>query len=518
MDQSNPYDELLYTGYPFAQSHPDRLATLALLFGMRPSAVESCRVLELGCGDGANLIPIAFGLPESRCVGIDLSTLATAKAKAMSDALDLRNLDIQRMSLLDISSDFGQFDYIIAHGLYSWVEPVVQDKILSICKTHLAPQGVAYVSYNTYPGGYLRRMIREMMLFHVRGIADPVERVGQARGLIKFLAESLPKSDDYAVFLEKELDRTSAREDCAIFHDELSEINSPVYFREFIERAAQHSLQYLTEAHLLDSQINLFHPDAAAALEKEGVGLIAQEQYLDFLKCRRFRQTLLCHDQVSLDRSLKPELVMQMYVASSARPVSARPIIASANANEEFRAANGVVMATPDPLAKAAMTLLGEVWPQSISFDQLLSKARRMLAGVDGGVSPESANQENTELCEFLLKNYRVDVVELHAHQPKFEILASERPVVSPLARLQARQETTITSLRHTSVELKDSLVRQLLLLLDGTRDRTALLRELAEVTAMESDRLQGEGALHVTLDRLEQKLSELGRLALVVA
>lgn len=517
MVPANPYDELSYTGYPFPQSHPDRLATLALLFGMKPAPVENCRILELGCGDGANLIPMAFGLPGIRCVGIDLSSRATVKAKAMGDALGLRNLDIRLMSLLDVPPDFGQFDYIIAHGIYSWVEPAVQEKILSICKTHLSYNGIAYVSYNTYPGGYLRRMIREMMGFHVRDIADPLERVAQARGLIKFLSESLPKADHYASFLEKELERTSAREDCAIFHDELSEINTPLYFHEFVMRAAKHGLQYLSEAHLLDSQISLFHPQAAAELEKAGVGIIAQEQYFDFIKCRRFRQTLLCHDQVSLDRTLRPDAVINMHIASSARPISARPDLTSPDRSEEFRAANGVVMATRSPLAKAAVVLLGEVWPQSHPCVQLLNKARD-LAGMSQGAPSETTSGEMAELCEFLVKNYRVDVVELHAHQAKFEVVASERPVVSPLARLQALQDGTVTNLRHTSVAIGDRLVRQLLLLLDGSRDRAGLLAGLRTGCPDKTSGIGGELSSEISSDRLEQKLSELGRLALLVA
>ncbi|MBI4523611.1 MAG: methyltransferase regulatory domain-containing protein [Deltaproteobacteria bacterium] len=517
MGKPNPYDELLYTGYPFAQSHPDRLATLAMLFGMKPAPVESCGILELGCGDGANLIPMAFGLPGSRLVGIDSAARSIAKGKAMADALGLRNISLHQLNVLEISPEFGQFDYIIAHGLYSWVPPAVQDKILSVCKMNLAPQGVAYVSYNTYPGGHLRQMIREMMLFHVRGMTDPLERIGQARGLVKFLSESQPQSDEYALLLQKELDRTLAREDHAIYHDDLAEINRPVYFREFIEHAARHGLQYLTEAHLLESQTSVFPPQVAEVLKQEGVSIIAQEQYLDFIKCRRFRQTLLCHDRIGLDRSFNAEPVRHFYIASSARPVSTKPNVASSSAVEEFRASNGAVMSTSDPLAKAAMLFLGELWPQSCRLDQLLLKAR-VLLGPGASQHEERPEREIAALCEFFLKNYRVDVVELHAHQPSFKAVASECPAVSPLARLQARHDTIVTNLRHMTVELTDSLGRNLLLLLDGTRNRATLLRELVAMMESEKTGMRGEETFDLSFDRLEQKLSELARLALLVA
>ena len=85
-----PYDELPYPGSAFAQTHPDRLATLATLFGMTPAPVERCRVLELGCGDGGNLIPMAFALPESRFTGVDLATTAIARGQQLIDQVRAR--------------------------------------------------------------------------------------------------------------------------------------------------------------------------------------------------------------------------------------------------------------------------------------------------------------------------------------------------------------------------------------------------------------------------------------------
>src|SRR6476661_8295153 len=122
-----PYDELPYPGSAFAQTHPDRLATLATLFGMTPAPVERCRVLELGCGDGGNLIPMAFGLPESRFTGVDLATTAIARGQQLIDQVGLANIRIQNADLMDLDSGFGEYDYIIAHGLYSWVPPQVRE-------------------------------------------------------------------------------------------------------------------------------------------------------------------------------------------------------------------------------------------------------------------------------------------------------------------------------------------------------------------------------------------------------
>src|SRR4051812_40291126 len=89
------YDRVPYPGYIQACAHPDRLAVAALLCGMRPADVERCRVLELGCGDGVNLFPIAHTLPDSRVVGVDLAPSAVERGRAAAQMLGLRNLSLR---------------------------------------------------------------------------------------------------------------------------------------------------------------------------------------------------------------------------------------------------------------------------------------------------------------------------------------------------------------------------------------------------------------------------------------
>jgi cyclopropane fatty-acyl-phospholipid synthase-like methyltransferase len=147
------YDEVPYESHPFPQTHPDRLATIATLLGLRPPPVQRCRVLELGCAAGGNLIPMALGLPQSSFVGIDLSAVEVAEGQQLIAQLGLKNVQLRHLSILDAGPDLGRFDYILCHGVYSWVPTAVQDKILDVCKHNLSPHGVAYVSYNTLPVG-----------------------------------------------------------------------------------------------------------------------------------------------------------------------------------------------------------------------------------------------------------------------------------------------------------------------------------------------------------------------------
>src|SRR3954453_8985335 len=146
----NLYDLVTYRTIPRRQTHPDRLAAIAQLFGMRPAPVAGCRVLEIGCGNAANLIPMAYHFPNSRFTGIDLAAVPIAEAVAVAAELELFNIDLRAGNLCDLGAADGEFDYIFAHGLYSWIPFDVRDRLMAVCGERLAPQGVAFVSYNVY--------------------------------------------------------------------------------------------------------------------------------------------------------------------------------------------------------------------------------------------------------------------------------------------------------------------------------------------------------------------------------
>jgi methyltransferase-like protein len=469
------YDDVAYPSYTHAQTHPDQLATKAMLFGMTPAPVERCRVLELGCGDGTNLASMALGLPQSEFVGIDLAASAIAQGQEMVRGVGLKNLSLRAGSILDLGADFGQFDYIIAHGLYSWVPEAVREKILAICQTNLAPQGVAYISYNAKPGGHIKQMFREMMLFHTKGFADPKERVHQAIALVKFLAESQTKVESYRRLLQDELEQLLLRNENNIFHDELGEVNDAFFFRDFCEDARRHGLQYLAEGDYVQMRDHDYPAPVREALRQLGRNRVAREQYLDFLSGRRFRQTLLCRAELPLRFGCSPDMVARFHVACMARPVSPKPDLAS-DAPEKFAGDKDANLEVSVPLAKAALVQLAEIWPRTLPFTELLAQARARL-----GRPPASGltDPEALAVFEMFLEIYAPGLAMLHVSPPRFAPSVSERLLASPLARWLARTTGHLPNLCHAPVTLEHSSGRHLLTLLDGTRDRAALAREM---------------------------------------
>lgn len=480
------YDEIPYPAAAYQQSHPARLETLAKLFGLTPPDIHHCGVLELGCADGSNLVPIACALPESTFVGIDLSQRQIKDGQEIISALGLSNIELLHRDIRSVDGGFGSFDYVIVHGIYSWVTTEVQEKILSICREQLRENGVAYVSYNTYPGWRMRGMLRDMMLYHSRKFDDPKMQINQARALIQWLGESVKSEDNpYGVLLKTELENMQHWKDTYFRHDSLEEINEPVYFHQFIEHAERHGMQYLAEAEFTSMLASNYTSGIDDTLNRLGRDIIEMEQYMDFLRNRMFRQTLLCHERIKLSRSLGPWSVKGFHVGASLRPVNAALDFTSHQV-ETFHGPRDLTISSSQPVVKAGLICLAELWPETILFSELVSsKARLFLEAKDAAATQEftDAESDSRVLGGALLTCYSKGLCELHVHPGSFVLSSGERPCACPLVRLQASRGNAVTNRRHERVML-DSFGQHLLPLLEGKRDRNSLVETLVELVA----------------------------------
>jgi hypothetical protein len=315
------------------------------------------------------------------------------------------------------------------------------------------------------PGGHLREITRQMLRWHLRDVPDPDERIAQARALLEAVVAAGRDGDDLRQRLAWQAGWALEQTDAALYHDELAEHHEAVLFTDFAAHAARHGLSFLAEA-------DVFEMDAGVLPEElAGAGALAREQYLDFFKGRMFRQTLLCHADAER-REPGPEVVRGMLAATAARPTGE-----VGPGRVEFRGPRGATLTTDDEAVKRALVRLGDAWPDAVPVAEL----------------------EGDAVVEILRRAYAANLVQLHVWAPELATSPSERPVASALARLQAAEGTRVTTLRHTSVEVPDELGRRLIGLLDGTRDRAALLGELGRPA-----------------DELERSLEGLARIALL--
>lgn len=481
----NDYDNIPYTKNIYKQTQPDNLATIATLFGMQPPPVATCRVLELGCASGINLLAMAQAIPQGEFVGIDLSAHQIQEGQTYIQQLGLPNISLKQLDIMAIDANWGQFDYIIAHGVYSWVSPTVRAKILQVCHQHLHPQGVAYVSYNVYPGWHMDAMLRKMVLYHVQSVKELPAKLAAATALIRFLITSIEtKYDTYSLTLKKELTRIEQLEENYFFHEYLEKYNEAVFFHEFIEHANHYGLQYLADTKTLFTAIAAFIPQT----EIPSLSLIEKEQYFDFLHNNSFRETLLCHQAVMLNRSLVADKISDFYIAAPLKLTNSQLLnnsLATWEATaklesdllEQFETLNGrMVLSISSSLLKVICWYLGEIWPRSILFEDLLQQVYGLLMKIDSHryqpiLSPPQIQEVKTLLLEFYLK----DIVELSSYPPQFTLKISARPLASPIARLQSQQHNQVTNLRYEVFKL-NLATRAILKHLDGAHDYDCLI------------------------------------------
>lgn len=347
----NPYNQVPYVSAPFPQAHIHRLASHAILNGVTPPDVRSCRVLELGCNDGTHLIPMAVAYPESQFVGVDLAETPIARATELAGELGLENISFRVADVQQLSGQPGECDYLIAHGLYSWVDASAQEKLIELCGRLLAPHGVAYVSYNCYPAWHIREMTRNIARIHTEGMVDPVEIRTRAIALLAGIYRSQSDREPYRDTVRAEMDRLITKDPVLCFHDDFGPVNSPIYFREFMRRASLQGLQFLSEAEPSDMQSSDFPPDTREALGSiEGV--IEREQFYDFLTLRGFRRTLLCRDDLILTRTADAAAMRKLHYAASIQ--SPESLDVSTEEPAEFATSAGSTITVTQPFVKAS--------------------------------------------------------------------------------------------------------------------------------------------------------------------
>jgi methyltransferase-like protein len=273
-----------------------------------------------------------------------------------------------------------------------------------------------------------------------------------------------------------------------------------------MEHAHRHELQYLGEADFSEMHARDLTPPAIEVLNKISNNILLREQYLDFMRGRAFRKTLLCHKAVPLDRSGKSVSVRSYYVSSEARPKSTAPDF-SLGAEETFATSNGTELTTADPLARALLWYLIESQPGRVAFEKLVteveSRARQGL-----GFVPKPDQDLASDLADFIWEIYSVGLIELHVFIPPFMTQVNEKPVASPLARLEARDGDIVSTLHHRSLRLGDALQRGLIMLMDGTRDHDALRKDLLELFASGALMLVEEDKPVSDLQMIEKRIA----------
>ena len=483
----NPYDRLAYDSLCIPETHPERLAVLAQIMGIPAADPACCRVLELGAASGGNLIPMAARLPGSTFLGVDLSATQVAAGERLVTDLGLSNLRLRQADILDLAPDLDGFDYVIAHGVYSWVPSEVRARILAIARRVLRPAGICYLSWNVLPGWRLRGMLRDILGDACRARDDLPGRIAAARAALSRLDRGLADlPGEAARYLREEVRALGEAPDSYLVFEFLAVDNHPMLFRDFAAECDRAGLRYLC-----DSALHTGFPaslgdgaDAALADIEDGVEL---EQWLDFLSNRRFRQSLLIRDDLPPEEGISLERFAGLAFSADLRPPPRlqlrmpRPVV--------FERPDGEAVTLTHPLTKAAVAMLAARYPAAEGLAGLFPEARRQVIAAGAPTLAEEADDLVSELFGLFAR----DAIRAHLSPRDPPTRPAGPPRASALARaLVEAGRTQVPTLDHANLEL-DPLAMRLVTLMDGTRGLSDLTTALGEPTSSPPEKASGK-------------------------
>lgn len=498
-----------YRSGVFPLNRPDRIGAVAALHGVAVKEIEKCRVLELGCGDGLTLLSIAHSMPSSECVGVDLLPERIDEANSYAKEIGLENVSFRALDLMDLApDDFGQFDFIIAHGLYSWVPEAVSERLLLIYREFLKPRGLGLISYNTFPGWHLRNLVRDSMLFGSDPMMEPAARADSALEFVDLLSRSISNGTPYQTVLAKEAVEAAKKERPVLFYDEMAEVNHPCLFQTFVSRLEKAGLRYVAE---IEPRLPRGLPlEAEKKLEALEYDAIRREQFIDFLLCTRFRNSIVCRAENETSANTLPDALEDLFLTCSATP----PTDASlANGAEvAFTLADGSAFSTNHAMTKSMLGFLNRRRPGRVSFSEI----RSHLALEFPELGNAEFEEELSQTKQFAAELFRSNILEAGCFQPAMAEAISDRPCAFEFARWQAeRGWNYVTNVYGKSFQLENDLIRALIVCLDGSNAVVEIPENivgLIQVSKQDQDRLQG-----MLPGLIDQGLEQLWRMALLV-
>jgi methyltransferase-like protein len=432
------------TNYPYKtfarkETHPARMGALARLYGIPAKGADRCSVFEIGCGDGGNIIPLAVQYPESSFVGIDLDKDLIERGRSEIATLNLTNIEMISGDLSQYKPSVGGYDYVICHGVYSWVPPEVQRALLNLAVTALAHDGVFFISYNTLPGWRQRGALRDIMRVGA-GFVENEDEVTRLENAMAFLALIVEQSSSIAPYVREAAERLKTSEPSYIVQEFLGDYNSAVMFSEFIRDAATAGLQFVSESRVVMMSSEDLTQDLNEVLSALDDNIIAREQVLDIVRNRMFRETLLCHRSIQLDRGLQSGVFKELTFVAGYLPE-----IASALGSPEWNREDGLVklierysgreVTAPAGECAELLKVLASSGPRGLKFNDLVELA---------AIEPQDCLRVVFTLWKTgFIEALTAPVCAVH-----------ERATVSPLARRQAVANLRVTSGLHESFNL----------------------------------------------------------------
>ncbi|WP_156299427.1 class I SAM-dependent methyltransferase [Streptobacillus canis] len=369
MTLEKSYNKIPYSSKAFEKTQPYFLRNIMNILSFETPDIKKARVLEIGCSFGGNILPIALNFPETEVVGIDLSSVQINKGNEIIRKIGLTNIRLINQNILEYSNDLGKFDYIICHGVFSWVPEIVAEKILDVIKENLTENGVALISYNTYPGWAKYDVYKNLMKFRVDFLNEngaeisDVDKINYGRGALEFLEKYSHLPKEFKESIKSVIDK----DDYYLLHEYFEEYNKPMYLYEFNNMLLKKDLFHVTDANLALTFKLPKDNEALSLIDKEcGDNLLAKEQYYDYMYNTQFRSSIITHKnnkgKINLSESFNRKNLEKLYISGNFLFENGQYSIR----NSKFSVVNKKI----EKLIKH----LTKIYPANISIEEILKK------------------------------------------------------------------------------------------------------------------------------------------------
>ena len=476
-DQVTRYDEVCYVSSIVAPAAPEHLHLCGQWHALH--TVSPCRFhfTELGCGDAANLLALAFY--HSRCtfLGIDNSVAQLELALAGAARIGVTNLSFLHCDIRELNPDtLASSDYIVAHGLYSWVPEDAREAILRFCRRNLKPTGLAYISYNAQPGWAVRGLVRETLLRSPPVRDAPIqEKAARAIELAASLLEDMP-SREYAsaVLLADELERVRNGAPFYVLHEYLAEVNDGFWLGDFVRAARRHGLEYVCDAQFCRWEGRV-SPELRARVARRSADQVEQEEMADLLGDRYFHASVLCRADAERTPVSRDELWEQVHIATSLGALSDQFDLAE-GVVERFTGTNGVEITLSAAITKAAIVSLCPQWPRGSTLHDIRNRSKSLLAQYGFPVQDDCDSHLRADLTTL----FEAGQIDLRLREPRFTSEVPTHPEAHALARFEATQRTALSTPFHLPIPF-DPAAMELVRQLDGRRSTAELVRDFGD-------------------------------------
>ena len=466
------YGTVPYFSLPHAASDPDRAAVVAWLHGLDPADIDSARILELGCGDGGNLLTLAAARPEATLRGFDAEPAAIQRGSELAAEAGLKNVEFSAADVRALSAeDVGPADYVIVHGLWSWAPMDVREAALALAAEVLAEDGLVIMSYNALPGWAQWLPAQAIARRTTAADDDAVHAKEVAITSVREVA-TLHRADDlYAQMLRAAVERYENLDPWMLFHDDLNPHCSPFLVSDVVARAEHHGLRYVGEA-MPSAWWTWFLPTKVVErLREDGASPASRQQLADVVSGIDFKSSVFALGSATP----KPEMDVRAMLELE---LGRLPHASAPDGPDVARALFGAL----DPSTTGALSVLLQDAADAAGLEAKAAVGAALRLVADGRAA-------------------------LRCYPAEAAGVPGDRPCTAGLVRAQARRSDTVSSLHHERMQLPQPLVRALMTLLDGSRDRDALARDLVDAGP--------EWEFEADLDTVAKNLDDLlGRVA----